>query len=149
MWVIDEDDIAANVAMLTHLTNLFARVLSSYSGHALGHIRCGTTANDDGSLTIEDLAAIADLTTGALGELCTGFIDQDMFPRKGLITPFPERLSWKTKLIGSWMAAPDFRIHRHTSVIELKPGATKTRLTTLGWNAIPGRIIVPGQDFAS
>ena len=35
LWIIDEDDIAANVTMLTDLTALFARVLSSYSPHTL------------------------------------------------------------------------------------------------------------------
>jgi hypothetical protein len=71
LWIIDEDDIAANVTKLTDLTELFARALSSYSSHTLGHIRCGTTATaDDGGLALEDLTAIADLTTGALGELC-------------------------------------------------------------------------------
>ncbi|MGY3506743.1 hypothetical protein [Bradyrhizobium sp. USDA 4471] len=134
IWIIDEDDIAANVAMLTDLTALFARVFSSYSSHALRHIRCGTTATaDDGSLALEDFAAIADLTTGALGELCTGFVNDDAFPRKGLITPVPSNLRWKTKLIASWMATPMFPIRRHTTIVELRPGSTKTRISTLGW----------------
>ena len=144
LWIIDEDDIAANLTMLTDLTELFARVLSSYSSHSLGHIRCGTTATaNDGGLALEDLAAIADLTTGALGELCTGFITGDVFPRKGLITPLPSNLSWKAKLIASWMAAPGFTIRRHTTIVELRPNSTKTRVTTLGWKMYAGSLIVP------
>jgi hypothetical protein len=144
LWIIDEDDIAANVTMLTDLTELFARVLSSYSSHTLGHIRCGTTATaDDGSLALEDLAAIADLTTGALGELCTGFVINDVFPRKGLITPLPTDLSWKTKLIASWMAASGFPIRRHTTILELRPGSTRTRISTLGWKMYEGSLIMP------
>lgn len=134
LWIIDEDDIAANVTMLTDLTELLARTLSSYSCHTLRHIRCGTTATaDDGELVLEDLAAIADLTTGSLSELCTGFVTDDVFPRKGLITPLPKNLSWKTKLIASWMAAPGFPIRRYTTILELCPDATGTRVSTLGW----------------
>lgn len=144
LWIIDEDDIAANVPMLTDLTELFARVVSSYNSHTLGHLRCGTTATtNDGSLVLEDLAAIADLTTGALGELCTGFITQDVFPRRGLITPLPSNLTWKTKLIASWMAAPGFPIRRHTMIVELRANSTRTRITTLGWKMYGGSLIVP------
>ena len=75
LWIIDEDDIAANVTMLTDLTELFVGLCSSYSSHPLGHIRCGTTATaGDAGLALEDLAAIVDLTTGALGEVCNGTI---------------------------------------------------------------------------
>jgi hypothetical protein len=144
LWIIDEDDIAANVPMLTDLTKLFGRVLSSYSSHTLGHIRCSTTAKaDDGGLALEDLAAIADLTTGALGELCTGFVTDDVFPRMGLITPLPTNLSRKTKLIASWMAAPGFPIRRHTTILELRPGSTRTRISTLGWKTYEGSLIMP------
>jgi hypothetical protein len=89
------------------------------------------------------LAAIADLTTGALGELCTGFIAEDLFPRKGLVTPLPNTLTWKTKLIASWMAAPDFSIQRHTTILELHPGSTKSRISTLRWKMYRGSLIVP------
>lgn len=144
LWIIDEDDIAANVQQLTDLTHLFARVMSSYCSHALGHLRCSTTGiADDGSLVLEDLAAIADLTTGALGELCTGFVADDLFPRLGLVTPLPSQLTWKSKLIASWMAAPGFPIRRHTTILELRPGSTKTRISTLGWKMYEGNLIVP------
>ncbi|MFC7333065.1 hypothetical protein [Rhodocista pekingensis] len=142
LWIIDEDDIAANVPLLTSLTELFGRVLSSYSSHTLRHIRCGTTSTfEDGNLIFEDIAAIADLTTGALGELCTGFVNDAVFPRRGLITPLPNNLTWKTKLIASWMAAPGFRIRRHTTILEMEPGSTKSRITTLGWRMYEGSVI--------
>lgn len=144
LWIIDEDDIAANVTMLTTLTELFSRVSSSYCAHPLGHLRCGTTATaDDGSLTLEDLTAITDLTTGALGELCTGFVTEDLFPRRGIITPLPNNLTWKTKLIASWMAAPGFSIKRHTTILDLRPGSIGTRTTTLGWRIYERSLIMP------
>lgn len=144
LWIVDEDDIAANVPMLTDLTELFSRILSSYTSHDLGHIRCGTTAAvDDGSLILEDLASVADLTTGALGELCTGFVAEDLFPRKELITPLSNNLTWKTKLIASWMAAPRFPIRRHTTILELVPNSTRSRISTLGWRMYENSLIVP------
>lgn len=144
LWVIDEDDIAANFSLLTDLTELFARVLSSYSSHTLRHIRCGTTGTlHDDRLILEDLAAIADLTTGALGELCTGFVNEQVFPRKGLITPLPNNLTWKTKLISSWMAAPGFSIRRHSAILELDTNSTGIRLSNLDWKIYEGKLITP------
>jgi len=143
LWIIDEDDIAANDNQLTQLTKVFGTVFSNYASHGLRHIRCGTTRSDSGSLWLEDLAAIADLATGTLGEVCTGFIDQSRFPRRGLIVPAPTGLTWKARLITSWMAAQDRQLRRHTSVIELAPNSSKTRVTTVGWNAFEGQIVLP------
>lgn len=144
LWVIDEDDIAANVALLTDLTHLFARVASTYISHPLGHLRCGTTATAiDNTLTLEDLAAIPDLTTGALGEVCTGYVDSNLFPRQGIFTPLPSHLTWKTKLISSWMAAPGFSLRRHTTILQLEPGTTRTQIKTLVWQSHAGSVILP------
>ncbi|WP_246647353.1 hypothetical protein [Rhizobium laguerreae] len=83
LWIIDEDDIAANVSLLTDLTQLFQRVMASYFSHSLRHIRCSTTGiADDGSLVLEDLAAIADLTTGALANYAQGLSMRRCFPER-------------------------------------------------------------------
>jgi hypothetical protein len=68
VWITDEDPIAANPDRLILLTNLFAWVSSTYLTFDMGHFRCGTTANDDGSNSLEDLAAVPDLIAGAIGE---------------------------------------------------------------------------------
>ena len=68
LWFTDEDEIAANQERLTHLTNLVAWVGSMYLPFSLGHLRCGTTQSDDGSMRIEDLAAVPDMIAGAISE---------------------------------------------------------------------------------
>ena len=68
LWFTDEDAIAANPQRLYQLTDLFAWISSGYLSFDMGHLRCGTTASDDGSKRIEDLAAIPDLIAGAVSE---------------------------------------------------------------------------------
>lgn len=74
LWIIDKDEIASNVDQLTQLTKVFGQISSHYLEHDLRHIRCGTTGSDDGSLALEDLAAIPNLAAGALlrGRHCDG-----------------------------------------------------------------------------
>lgn len=143
LWIVDQDEIAANVAQLTQLTEVFGRVLSNYSTHGLRHIRCGTTLSDDGSLALEDLAAIPDLTAGALSEICTRFVDESAFPLPGIISPLNRRLSWKSRLISSWMAHEDMPLRRYTCILELRPKSTKTRVTMLKWQAFSSQIVIP------
>jgi hypothetical protein len=66
LWFTDEDAIVANLDRLTQFTSLFAWIASSYLAFNLGHLRCGTTQCDDGSLIVEDLAAIPDLIAGSV-----------------------------------------------------------------------------------
>jgi hypothetical protein len=71
LWLVDQDAIAANTAQLTQLTNLVGRVASHMMGHNWGHLRCGTTQSDDGTLWLEDLASICDLSCGSVCEILT------------------------------------------------------------------------------
>jgi hypothetical protein len=71
LWIIDEDAVAANVAQLTKLTQLFGNAASNSLNHDLRHIRCGTAKSDDGSLALEDLLAYSDLAAGAVSEFAT------------------------------------------------------------------------------
>jgi hypothetical protein len=143
LWIIDEDEIAANVPQLTQLTDVFARIFSNYASHGLRHLRCGTTRSDDGSLALEDLAAVADLSAGALSEVCTSFVNESRFPVPNLITPFHNGLSWKSRLIASWMATENMPLRRYTCIIELKRSSSGVRVTELKWHAVPGHVIVP------
>jgi hypothetical protein len=146
MWIIDEDEIASNVEQLTQLTNLFARVWSNCDAHNLGHIRCGTTKCDDGSLAIEDLVAIPDLVAGAIAEVGTSMIQQAKFPVRGLWTPTPSGVSWKTRTILSWLAYEACPLQRLTCYIELNPTAPGMRITQVRWDAIPGPIMPPSAQ---
>ena len=66
LWFTDEDAIVANPDRLTQFTSLFAWIASSYLAFNLSHLRCGTTQCDNGSLMIEDLAAVPDLIAGSV-----------------------------------------------------------------------------------
>jgi hypothetical protein len=112
LWVIDQDAIAANVTQLTELTQIFSRISSNYFSHDLGRLKCGTTLSDDGTLQLEDLVSIPDLAAGAVAELATALTTQQIFPRKGLITPSPTGMTWKSQLMASWLAQPGMTLRR-------------------------------------
>ncbi|HEY1938706.1 MAG TPA: hypothetical protein VGJ33_12285 [Candidatus Angelobacter sp.] len=97
LWFSDEDEIAASPKRLIFLTKLWANVLSNYAVHSFRHLRCGTTASDDGSNSIEDLAAIPDLVAGALSDLLTS-VEGNI--RSKIITPFPLNSKPKAAMIG-------------------------------------------------
>jgi len=67
-WISDQDDIAANVKLMTDATGIISGITSAYLPHDMGHMRFGTTASDSGNLLIEDTVAIPDLVAGALAE---------------------------------------------------------------------------------
>jgi hypothetical protein len=135
LWIVDEDSIAANVEQLTRLTEAFARVMSHYVDHDLGHLRCGTSRSDNGSLDLEDLLSVPDLIAGAVSDVATEMISQGCFPRKGLLVPLPDQPTWKTRLILSWLAYSTAPLRRETFILEpyvKKPGS---RLTHCKFNA--------------
>lgn len=104
-FITDQDEIASNDAQLTAMTSVFSTVWSNLTEHSLGHLRCGTTRSDDGSLALEDMCAIADLAAGAACELLSVMARQQLFPVRGLITPLkPAMFSAKTMAISSWLS---------------------------------------------
>ncbi len=72
-WVSDEDEIASNQERLKKLTAMLATISSNLLPHNLGKLKCGTTAIDDGTLQVEDLAAIPDLVAGSAAALHSGY----------------------------------------------------------------------------
>lgn len=116
LWITDEDDIAANDAMLTELTALFVTVASHYLDHDLGHLSIGTSRSDNGSRELEDLLAIPDLVAGALAEALSRGSNNASIPSKGLLAPLPV-LSRKTHRIVAWMSESNIHLKNLSCVI--------------------------------
>ena len=118
LWVCDQDDIAANVNQLTQLTKLFGIISSNFEGHKLGHLRCGTTQSDDGSLALEDLVSICDLSAGLFAEIISGLVGEGLFPRKGIISGMPSILSDKSHILTAWLSHDKASLRRINCVID-------------------------------
>lgn len=121
LWFTDVDDIAANDERVADLTNVWAAVLSNYLQHNLRHIRCGTTQCDNGTLQIEDLASIPDLAAGSLGEMLTLCKRDGALPSAGLLVPVPGAVSWKCRLVGSWLMVTCSQLDRLVFLIDETP----------------------------
>lgn len=147
LWFIDEDEVAANAQQLTQLTNIFGRVSSNSLAHDLRHIRCGTTRSDDGTLSLEDLVAVCDLAAGAYCEVATAMIKQGRFPRRDVITALPADLSWKTRVLTTWLAADSGPLQRLTCSIELESTSPRMRATMMRWHAVPAPLGLPDRPF--
>ncbi|QFR34629.1 hypothetical protein [Ancylobacter sp. TS-1] len=118
LWIVDQDQIAANDGQLTQLTKIVAAVGVHYLKHDLGHLRCATTLSDDGSLAIEDLAAISDLAAGAFAEYFNAVTRQGRFPVKGVISLEPVGLSPKTRSLCRWLLDPGHPLSRLFLVLD-------------------------------
>ncbi|MGE3157736.1 MAG: hypothetical protein AB7E84_16980 [Xanthobacteraceae bacterium] len=143
LWVTDEDEIASNVDQLTHLTRLFAVIASNSISHQLGHLRCATTKSDDGSRAIEDLVAYCDLAAGTTSEAITAMGGQHHKLQSKIISPAPSNLTWKTRLVTSWLAYDQSPLRRLTCVVDLKSDGRGMKTQMLRWHALPGNIIAP------
>lgn len=145
LWFIDEDDVAANVDQLTQLTALFAQVASHYLPHSLGHIRCGTARSDDGSLSLEDLVAISDLSAGAFCEIATDLVRADRFPRQGVFTPVPAGQSWKNRVMATWLAGDGGELLRLPCIIDLSPSTMRASIIKM--QTTFGPLLLPRDPF--
>jgi len=125
LWFTDEDAIAANPDRLGQLTNLFAWTASSYLTFNLGHLRCGTTQCDDGSMRIEDLAAVPDLIAGAVSEQLQ--LVRDVGPDMSSSVFWLHRgdFSSKTSLITWWLADTSKPLKRVLCLVDPVPNSTE------------------------
>ncbi|WPP05926.1 hypothetical protein SIN04_09015 [Methylocella tundrae] len=102
----------------------------------MGHLRCGTTKSDDGSLALEDLGAIPDLAAGAIGEF-TDVLDRDgAGPLAGILQRLPVGLTWKTRMIMPWLLREVSALMRMTCIIDGAPGSPKWRATIPRWYTV-------------
>jgi hypothetical protein len=123
LWFTDEDSIAANPDRLGQLTNLFAWIASSYLTFNLGHLRCGTTQCDDGSLRIEDLAAVPDLIAGSVNDQLR--LASDVGPDlPGVFWIHRGDFSEKTSFITWWLADTTKPLKRVLCLLDSVPNST-------------------------
>lgn len=107
MWISDEDAIMANRDRLVELRDLLLGVISIYMRHDLGHIRYGTTSSDPGDLSIEDLAALPDLVTGATADAMTAYEVKGMLPLSADLIQIPREVPLKANQIFHWLSQPN------------------------------------------
>lgn len=129
MFILDEDEVAANVPQLTKLTHFLAQVCAGHGGPMMGHLRCGTAKSDDGSLQLEDLVALPDLAAGASAEFLWT-LDRD---GAGILSPLlqqlPRALSWKSRMIMPWLLHEGGSLDRILCIIDGGSSPTKWRAT--------------------
>lgn len=68
-WITDRDEVVEGASRFTgfrlHAQNLF----SHYLRHDMGHFKLGTSANDDGSMSLQDCLTVPDMAAGAMQEI--------------------------------------------------------------------------------
>ncbi len=123
LWITGDDAIAPNEAGLRDFVTISAHMISALVSHRLGHLRIGAASvTDDGSRSLEDLTALADLASGALAQAFTAYFRSGVAPSTGLIAPPPSALSQKTREIMGWYSEFGHRFERHSFVIDPGPG---------------------------
>jgi hypothetical protein len=104
LWITDQDEIAPNVTKLTEATAVLAHYTSHLCRHPLGYLRFGTTASDDGTLQLEDLAALPDLGAGAVSDVFSRFKDDFGRSVGPILTGLPSDLPHKARMLTGWIA---------------------------------------------
>lgn len=141
-WISDEDDIIANADRLREVTGIFAGVSSNLLGHNLRHLRLGTTASDDRTMQLEDLAAIADLAAGAFVEVLTDLESSGRVTSPHLIQPAGPKISQKTRALMAWLTTRGMP-HQHVVVaLDAGEGEGKVHLKRLVFDTVkpPSRL---------
>jgi len=109
--------------MLTDLTTAFGWISSGYLSFDLGHIRCGTTKCDNGSLQIEDFVAIPDLIAGALSEQFRSSLALGLWDDKYFCLSGPD-MNEKACPITFWFGTSQEFLKKHLFVID--PGTNES-----------------------
>jgi hypothetical protein len=136
LWFTDQDDIAANEGGIIKLTGIWRNVFGNYLQHDLGHVRCGTTGSDDGSLQIEDLAAIPDLVAGATAETVNAHSAEGTMPRSRLIVPPPTVMSSKAQRLIGWLTEDHWPLRKLVFCFEAKSGSTELTVKRLRFHGV-------------
>jgi hypothetical protein len=131
LWFLDQDDIAANETRLRDLVHLFQTVSGHFLPHDLGHCRIGTTACDDGSRNIEDLAALPDLAIGALADALPEMVQDGLLSSSPLTVTFSRASKPKARQIVDWFADNAAPLRRIVLLLDQSPDSDKCRVSTL------------------
>jgi hypothetical protein len=98
--ISDSDEVLARG--LQEFCDISNDILPSIVPHEL-RMETATTLQDDGSLFAEDLAAIPDLTVGALGEVLTAQARAGVLPMGPIVTFLPAGIQDKSQSILGWL----------------------------------------------
>ena len=129
LWVTDQDEIAPNLEKHREATKVFAHVIAYYLKHPMGHFRLATTQSDDGSLSLEDLAAIPDLAAGALAEVCSVTLLEGGVASANLLSPLSTNVPAKAHAILAWLADGPHPLRRLTFCVDhVPPNKFKAKL---------------------
>lgn len=97
-----------------------------YLTHNMGNIRFGTTYSDNGSMELEDLAALPDLAAGAMSELISCTIKQHGRLYGRVHRPMPKNVSKKAHAILVWLAEQQHLLKRIAIYIDHVGGTSYT-----------------------
>jgi hypothetical protein len=105
-WISDADETFATESHRQDCAKLMGRFSSLYVHHGMGQLAIGTTELDEGDRLEEDLAAIPDLSAGAISELLTS-VRNELGNIPGIPYLGPRKVSRKTEVITDWLFTPN------------------------------------------
>lgn len=137
VWITDQDAIAANERLQSSLKETLQNVVQMYLGERLATLHCETTAFDDGTMQVEDLASIPDLVAGAISEVQTQQAIHSNMPIGHGNVALPDTIPEKTMKILNWTCLPDKALRR--MVLAMYPAADPRQVYF-------NRIVFQGKD---
>jgi hypothetical protein len=120
IWVTDEDEILPSKQRAADTLQALAAVMSTILPGNIGDLTFSSTARDDGSRSLEDIAAIADLASGALAEVVTQ-LSIDYQAQGGPRYHLPTGLSRKAGPVFDWYVESHHPLKRLTVIVDSAP----------------------------
>ena len=109
LWVIDQDEIAANPTKHDHAGHVIHHCISTYAPANTGQLTFLTTEADISNRMTEDVVAIADLAAGCMVD---AFGIGDQKAPTGLWVRPAATMPLKGEVILDWLAQTDVALHR-------------------------------------
>lgn len=118
LWVVDQDEIAANPTKHNHAGHVIHHCISTYAPANTGQLVFLTTEADFINRMIEDVVAIADL---AAGSMVDAFGTRDRVQPAGLWVRPSASMPAKGEVILNWLAHPGEALRRVVVVLDQRP----------------------------